>query len=311
MRTPRGGTAPTWLGRLGMATALPALIAAAGGAAPGGAARSGATRGGIVAAENFYGDVATQLAGPGWAVTSILSNPDEDPHLFEASPSIARDLSEARIVVYNGADYDPWMDKLLAAAHSDRRQVVVAATLTGHHAGDNPHLWYAPGTMPAVARALSADLVADDPAHRAGYDARLDRFLHSLAPIDAKIAALRAKYAGLPVTATEPVFGYMASALGLVMRNERFQLAVMNNTEPSAADVAAMEDDLRGHRVRLFIYNSQATDTAAERLLHIARDAKIPVLGVTETEPRGAKSYQDWIGGQLDALDRALSAPPA
>ncbi len=286
--------------------ALSALVLVAG-------MRSGeaAGRPGIVAAENFYGDVAAQLAGPGWTVTSILSNPDEDPHLFEASPSIARDISAARIVVYNGIDYDPWMTKLLAAARSDRRQTVVAGELTGHHDGDNPHLWYAPGTMPAVARALSADLAADDPAHAAGYAARLDRFLASLAPIDRKIAALRSKYVGLPVTATEPVFGYMSQALGLVMRNQRFQLAVMNDTEPSAADVAAMEDDLRGHKVRLFIYNSQATDSAAERLLHIARDAKIPILGVTETEPRGAASYQAWILGQLVALDRALSTPPA
>ncbi len=244
-------------------------------------------------------------------MTSILSNPDEDPHLFEASPSIARDLSAARIVVFNGVDYDPWMDKLLSAARSDRRQTIVAGDLTGHHSGDNPHLWYDPGTMPAVARAISADLTTDDPAHRGEYSHRLDRFMHSLDPINRRIAALRAKYAGLPVTATEPVFGYMASALGLVMRNQRFQLAVMNNTEPSAAEVAAMEDDLQGHKVKLFIYNSQATDSAAERLLHIARAARIPILGVTETEPRGANSYQGWILGQLDALDRALSAPPA
>ncbi len=291
---------------LGFPVALPVLVMLATGAE----ARD-AVVGTIVAAENFYGDVAGQLAGPGWTVTSILNNPDEDPHLFEASPSIARDLSAARIVVFNGVDYDPWMDKLLSAARSDRRRTVVAGNLTGHRPGDNPHLWYEPGTMLAVARALSADLAADDPAHRGEYAARLDRFDRSLVPIDRKIASLRARYAGLPVTATEPVFGYMAAALGLAMRNERFQRAVMNSTEPGAADVAAMEDDLRGHKVRLLIYNSQATDSAAERLLRIARAARIPVLGVTETQPRSAASYQGWILGQLDALDRAMSAPPA
>ena len=289
-----------------LSAVLPILILGSGAEA-----RDTAAVGRIVAAENFTGAGAGQLAGPGWAVTSILSNPDEDPHLFEASPSIARDLSAARIVVFNGVDYDPWMDKLLSAARSERRRTVVAGDLTARHSGDNPHLWYEPGTMPAVARAISADLTADDPVHRSEYVGRLDRFNRSLVPINQKIAALRGKYAGLPVTATEPVFGYMAQALGLVMRNQRFQLAVMNNTEPSAGDVAAMENDLRGHKVRLFIYNSQATDSAAERLLHIAHDAKIPVLGVTETEPRGARSYQSWILGQLDALDRTMSAPPA
>ena len=296
--------------RRGIAAMLALLLAACAAASRAEAAEPRAGMPGIVGAENFYGDVAAQLAGPGWSVTSILSNPDEDPHLFEASPSIARAISGASIVVFNGADYDPWMDKLVSAARSTRRQTIVAAALTGHRAGDNPHLWYDPATMPAVARALSADLVADDPAQRAAYAARLDRFLGSLRPIDAEVAALRRRYAGLPVTATEPVFGYMAAALGLVMRNERFQLAVMNNTEPSAADVVAMERDLRDHRVRLFIYNSQATDSAARRLLGIAHASGIPVLGVTETEPRGAASYQGWIAGQLDALDRAMSASP-
>ena len=301
-RRARGSGLRGW----GLSVALPVVALGAGTGAHGG---TGLPQ--IVAAENFYGDVAGQLAGPGWAVSSILSNPDEDPHLFEASPSIVRSLSAARIVVFNGADYDPWMDRLLSAARSATRQAVVAARLTGHRPGDNPHLWYDPATMPAVARALSADLAAADPTHRQDYATRLDRFLRSLALIDRKIRALRTKYAGTPVTATEPVFGYMAAALGLVMRDARFQLAVMNNTEPNVGAVAAMEAALRGRKVRLFIYNSQATDSAAERLLGLARAARIPVLGVTETEPRGAASYQDWIGGQLDALDRALSAPPA
>jgi zinc/manganese transport system substrate-binding protein len=260
----------------------------------------------IVAGENMYGDVAGQIAGPGAPVTSILSNPDQDPHLFEASPSVARAVSGARIVIENGADYDPWMDKLLAAARGSQRQVIAVAALLHAAPGANPHLWYRADAMPALARALADALAAADPAGRPGYEKRRDAFLASLTPIAQKVAALRAKYAGMPVTATEPVFGYMAEALGLTMRNERFQLAVMNDTEPSAADVRAMEDDLRQRRVKLFIYNRQASDAAAERLLGIARAAGIPVLGVAETEPAG-KTYQQWILGELDALDQALA----
>jgi zinc/manganese transport system substrate-binding protein len=265
---------------------------------------------GIVAAENFYADVARQIGGSFVTVTSILGNPDQDPHLFEASPSVARSLSGAGIVVYNGAAYDPWMGKLLSAAARAGRQSVVAAELTGRKAGDNPHLWYDPPTMPAVSRALAAALSRADPAHAPVYSANLERFLRSLDPINAKISSLRARYAGMPVTATEPVFGYMAAAIGLDMRNGRFQLAVMNDAEPAASDVAAMEDDLRRHRVRLFIYNRQASNSAATRLLRIAQAGKIPVLGVTETEPRDARSFQDWILGQLDTLDHLLSASP-
>ena len=262
----------------------------------------------IVAAENFYGDVAQQLAGPDAKVTSILSNPDDDPHTFEASPSVARAIADARIVIESGADYDPWMEKLLNASQSTGRVSINVADLVGKKPGDNPHLWYDPATMPAFAEALSAALVAADPAHQAAYKQRHQAVLESLKPIDAKVAQLRKKYSGTPVTATEPVFGYMAMALGLKMRNERFQLAVMNDTEPSASDVAAFEDDLRKHRVKLLIYNSQATDESAKRLLNIAHQSKVPVIGVTETEPVG-KTYQDWMEGQLDALDNALAKP--
>ena len=262
----------------------------------------------VVAAENFYGDLAMQLAGPDAKVTSVLSNPDQDPHLFEASPSVARSLSEASIVIYNGADYDPWMEKLLKAAQAPNRRVIVIADLVRKRAGDNPHLWYDPENMATAARSLSAALIAADPAGKAGYEQRRLAFTASLKPLEAKVAAMHAKYAGYQVTATEPVFGYMAAALGLKMRNERFQLAVMNSTEPRASDIAAFEGDLRRHLVRVFIYNSQASDPAAKRLLDIARTSGVPVIGVTETEPAG-QTYQAWMTAQLDALDAALAKP--
>jgi zinc/manganese transport system substrate-binding protein len=260
----------------------------------------------IVAAENFYGDVAQQIAGPNVKVTSILSNPDDDPHLFEASPSVARAIADASIVIENGADYDPWVEKLLGASKSASRTTINVAELVHKKAGDNPHLWYDPATMPAFAEALSTRLAAADPAHKVEYDQRLQAFVESLKPLEARIAEIRKKHSATPVTASEPVFGYMATALGLKMRNERFQLAVMNDTEPSAADIAAFEKDLKKHRVKLLIYNSQATDESAKRLLNIARQSKIPVIGVTETEPAG-KTYQAWMLDQLNALDDALS----
>lgn len=261
----------------------------------------------VVAAENFYGDVVKQLGGARVDVTSILSNPDQDPHLFEASPKTARALQRARIVVYNGADYDPWMTKLLGATQGGERTIIVAANLVGKKAGDNPHLWYEPHTMPAVARAVSAALVAADPAHKSVYDANLAAFLASLKPVDAKVAALRARYHGVPVTATEPVFGYMSDALGLDMRNLRFQLATMNDTEASASDIAAFERDLRERRVHVLIYNSQATEALTRRMLALAKDSKVPSVSVTETQPAGV-TFQQWMLVQLDALDHALAS---
>ncbi len=259
----------------------------------------------IVAAENFYGDVAGQLGGSHVSVSSVLANPDEDPHLFEADPRTARAMADANLVIYNGADYDPWMVKLLQASPSALRTVLVAADLTGKKAGDNPHLWYAQQTMPAVAQAIHTWLDQTDPSHRAEYDQRYQTFIASLAPIQAKVAELHGLYAGKPATATEPVFGYMADAIGFSMRNRDFQLAVMNDTEPAAKDIAAFENDLTSKKVIVLIYNSQATDTMTRHMLALAHSVHIPTVHVTETEPLHM-TYQTWMLSQLNALGTAL-----
>ena len=263
---------------------------------------------GVVAAENFYGDVARQIGGNGVDVVSIMNNPDQDPHLFETTPGVVRQIADARIVIVNGADYDPWMEKLLAAAPRPGRVVVNAAELMHRKSGENPHLWYDPATMPAVAKALAAAFAAADPAHKSDYDARLADFVASLKPLNAKIAAVRDKYAGSAVTASEPVFGYMANALNLKMRNEKFQLAIMNDTEPSARDVAAFEKDLKQQKVKVLFYNKQASSKIVQHLVELAKQAKVPVVGITETMPSGL-SFQDWMLGQLNETEKALAGP--
>ncbi len=259
----------------------------------------------IVAAENFYGDIARQIGGDRIAVSSIMNNPDQDPHLFETTPGVVRQIAGAQIAIVNGADYDPWMEKLLAASAQPNRKVIVAAELVHKKAGDNPHLWYEPATMPAMAQAIAAALSAADAAHAGEYAARLNAFRGSLKPLNDKIAAIRGKFAGTAITATEPVFGPMAGALGLQMRNERFQLAMQNDTEPSARDIASFEDDLKQRKVKVLMYNSQVSGKLAQRLLETARQANVAVVGITETQPAKV-SFQDWMLRQLDALDKAL-----
>ncbi len=262
----------------------------------------------VVAAENFYGDIARQIGGDEVRVTSVLSNPDTDPHLFEANPSIARAFAEARIIVVNGAGYDPWAERLAAASEIPERTIIVVASLVGRAAGVNPHLWYDPGTMPALAARLAEVLAAADPSHGALFRQNLQRFDESMQPLTAAIAALRGKVAGKAVTATEPVAGYLLGALGLTVRNSGFQIAVMNGTEPSPGDVGRFEADLRSHRVAALIYNSQATEPLARRMLDIARSSGVPVVGVLETEPPG-KTWQGWMMGEVEALGRALENP--
>jgi len=282
--------------RLAVAAALALLpgLALAGDAIP------------VVAAENFYGDVAHQIGGANVKVKSILNNPDQDPHLFEASPSVARAISAAKIVIYNGIGYDPWAQKIVATAKNPERKLIVVADLVGRKSGDNPHIWYDTATMLAFAEAYANDLSAVDPGHGNDYHKNLARFRQSLEPIEAKIASLRKRLAGTHVTATEPVFGYMFAALGLEVHNLPFQLAVMNNTEPSASQVAAFESDLKQNKVRLLAYNNQATDAMAKRMVELAHISNVPVIAVTETAPPG-KTYQAWLMDELDAVDQALT----
>ena len=260
----------------------------------------------VVAAENFYGDVASQIGGANVAVTSILTNPDEDPHLFEASTETARALADAKVTISNGVDYDPWMGKLLKANASPGRKEILVGQLVGRKTGDNPHLWYDPASMRAAAKAIAMDLDAVDPGHKADYDKGEAAFVASLKPLDAKIVEMKKKFAGQPVTMSEPVFGYQANLIGLKVHNEKFALAIMNNAEPTASEVAGFENDLKNHLVKAMLFNAQASEPAVQRLVDLAKGNSIPVVGVSETEPPGM-TYQAWMLSQLDALDKALS----
>lgn len=293
------GTGPS----TGAAQSVPAAAAVSGAAVSAGAVR-------IVAAENFYGDVARQLAGPDAQIVSVLSNPDADPHLFETDAATARAVANAQLLIYNGAHYDDWMTRLIAGSHLPPERVIDVAALM-HRQGPhvNPHLWYDPATMPALATALAAHLRAIDPANAASYQRRLAGFLLSLRVLDAQVLRLRRLYTGVPVTATEPVADDLTAALGLVMRNQEFQLAIMNNTEPGARETAEFEHSLRSHAVRLLIYNRQADSNIVQRLIGIARQAGVPIVGVTETEPPTV-DYQLWMLDTLGALERALRGRP-
>lgn len=259
----------------------------------------------ILAAENFYGEAARAIGGDRVAVDSVAIPPGTDPHEYEPTPSVARAIADAQIVIVNGADYDPWAERLVAASRRADRVVIDVAALSGHKAGDNPHVWYDPAAMPALANGLAERLIALDPDGKATYEANRDATLAALAPIAAHVADLRARFAGAPVAATEPVFGYMAEAIGLEMTNEAFQQAVMNETEPAARDVAAMEDAIRNGKVKALFYNSQVEDAFTRHLADLARQSGVPLVPVTETMPEG-KTFAAWMTDTLDLTSKAL-----
>lgn len=259
----------------------------------------------IVAAENVYGGIAQEIGGAHVVVTSILKDPNQDPHMFEASPSIAVALARADVIIFNGADYDPWAQKLIGGSQGRRREIIDVARLVGAPAGANPHFWYDPNYILQFAQRLTEKLSALDKAHQAAYTRNLAQFLAGMKPLQAMIASFRGRFQGVAVTATEPVFGYMATALGLTMRNEDFQTAVMNDVEPPASAVAALTTDLRQHNVAALIYNRQVTDSTTAHFLDLARQAGVPVVGVTETEP-SEQTYSTWMLSQLRTLENAL-----
>ncbi len=262
----------------------------------------------VLGTENFYADLLAEIGGARVRASSLLNNPNTDPHAYEASPQAALAVADARVVIVNGLGYDDFMAHLLAASPDASRVVLIVQQLLGLPDTANAHVWYDPTTMPIVARAAEAALARIEPGNAAYFEARLATYLASLETLTARVAQLRAAHAGTPVAFTEPVAGYLAQAIGLrVLTPEGFQRAVENGTDPAPADVAAEQDLLTGRKVRVLLYNSQAVSPLTTRLEQLATANGIPVVGVTETMPPAYRTYVAWQLAQLDELERALS----
>jgi zinc/manganese transport system substrate-binding protein len=261
----------------------------------------------VVAAENFYGDIVTQIGGSHVTVTSILSDPNADPHLFEPGTATGAAVATSELVVENGLGYDAFMEKLLQASPDPSRTVItVADVLNVTSEGTNPHLWYDLPRIPEVAAAIADGLSALRPLDRSYFQTRLEAFDASLSPLDVAIAEIKRNNEGSPVAYTEPVPGYLLEATGLAVKTPgSFALAIEAGSEPTPQAVAEMAALLTGKEIVVFLYNSQATSPITEHLLQLARQNAIPVVPVTETLPPGM-SFQNWQLGQIRALASAL-----
>jgi len=211
--------------------------------------------------------------------------------------------------VQNGVGYDAWMNKIEAATPNSKRKIIdVQALLHLPDSTPNPHLWYAPATMPAVAKAIAADLTALLPAHAAVFKANLARFNASLRPWYQALAHFKAAYPGTPVATTEPVGDYMLQAAGA--RNLTpfgFQQDIMNGVDPSPQDVSTETSLFSGHKVRAFLYNHQVTSSLTQSFLGLAHKYGIPVVGLYETMPTPGYDYQSWMLAEVRALQRAVA----
>lgn len=259
----------------------------------------------IVAAENMYGEVAKELAGPYVNVVNILSNPNQDPHLFTTTPSSAVSVSKADIIIYNGADYDPWMTSLLSVKGKSNRHIIVVADLINIKSGSNPHIWYKPETIPIYAKNLVDILNQIDPSHSNYYNQHLKNLNQQYQSIFEMINRLKQRFQNTPIIATEPVFNYMTDSIGLKMHAESYQKNMMNDVPPTISQIKEFENDLHQHLVRVLIYNNQVINPSTKRMLSIAQEEKIPIVGVSETMPKDI-TFVKWVTKQLHELEKAL-----
>ena len=295
-----------------LVAAVAAVIVAATGCAttpPGGSSAAGPAVLTVVAAENVWGDLAAHLGGDHVHVQSIIDNPSTDPHDYEPTTADGRSIAAARVVIVNGVGYDTWASNLVAANPDPKRITLDVGKLVGAGGGDNPHRWYDPDNVRAVVDQITADYVAADPAHAASFRGLHDAVLQ----VDLKsyfdtIARIRTEYAGTPVGASESIFAMLAPALGLDLLTPPSLLrAVSEGTDPTATDKATVDAQIKNHKIRVYVYNSQNATPDVQAQVRAAKAAGIPVTAITETLTPEGTSFGQWQLGQLDALEEALA----
>jgi zinc/manganese transport system substrate-binding protein len=295
-----------------LVTALVTLLAGCGSSSSPAASSSGDQQGGktlaVVAGENFWGSVASQIGGSHVKVTSIITDPNADPHSYETDPRDAAALSSSTFVIKNGLGYDDFIDKLLATNPNPERVVLSIAETVGV-GGDNPnpHLWYDPDYVAGAAKAIEGQLAKGDPADAAYFAANRQAFLGTYQPYVDTLAAIKAKYDGAPIAYTERVPGYLVAAAGLRLgMPASFAQSIEDGNEPSPADTAAMDAAMRDKTVKVLFYNAQVTSPVTQKVQDLAKANGIPVVGVAETIPAGERDFQSWQIDQAKALLAAL-----
>jgi zinc/manganese transport system substrate-binding protein len=284
-----------------------ALIGASAGCGNNPTAHAGSLN--VVAGENFWGSVASQLGGSKVNVQTVVTDPNADPHEYESNTNDARAFAEADLVILNGAGYDDWGKKLLDANASSHRQVLTVADLLGKKPGDNPHFWYDPGFVVKVADAITARYKSIDGGEAPYFDQRRSAFAIALQPYNARIAEIKQKFAGVKIGATESIFVYLAAALNLnLISPEKFMDAVSEGNDPPAQAVVEFQNQITGKQVKVLVYNVQTATAVTTNVRHLAQANDIPVVGVSETLQPETVTFQDWQVSQLIALENALNA---
>ncbi len=262
----------------------------------------------VVATENFYGDVVKQIGGSHVAVTSILSNPDIDPHEYQSNVQTGISVSKAGLVIENGGGYDVWMDQILSSVPNRSRLLIKAFDLATTKLPSNEHVWYDFGNMTVIAQAIAGDLKKLDPADAAIFERNLQTFKLSMQTLEQKINAVKVKYNGTKVGLTETIDLYQTNPEGLqVLTPFEFEKAIAEGNDPPADTLVTATTQITQHQIKVLIYNEQTVTPVTTNLENLAHAQHIPIVPVTETMPPG-KTYQTWMMDQLNTLLTALAA---
>lgn len=298
--------------RWAAAAAVLAALALAGCSTKPNTASAGASGGStvidVVAAENFWGSLAEQLGGSHVKVTSIINNPDADPHDYEPTAADGRVIAAAKLVIINGVGYDAWATKLADANPSSARTTLTVGDLVGAKDGDNPHRWYNPDDVRKVIDQITADYKKIDPADAGFFDTQHSSVLSTnLKTYFDTISQIKTNYAGTPVGASESIFAMLSPALGLnLLTPPSFLTAISEGSDPTAADKATIDAQIKNKQIKVYVYNSQNATPDVQAQVDAAKKAGIPVSTITETMTRAGASFQDWQVAQLTALKQAL-----
>ncbi|HZC39050.1 MAG TPA: zinc ABC transporter substrate-binding protein [Streptosporangiaceae bacterium] len=299
-------TAPRVAGAVVAVTAL--AVAGCSTAAPGSQPSGGDSKIAVVAAENFWGSIASQLGGSHVTETSIITSPSTDPHDYEPTAANARTIALAKLVIVNGIGYDPWAPKLISANPVAGRTELTVGTLLGLKDSDNPHQWYSAASVRRVITAITAGYRRLDPAD-AGYFTRRQHWFETtaLARYNNVIAQIKSRYAGTPVGASESIVSPLAATLGLKMLTPpEFLRGISAGSEPTAQDKTAIDRQIASRRIKVYIYNSQNATPDVAAQVKAARAHHIPVTAVTETLAPASATFEQWQVSQLQRLAAAL-----
>ncbi|MGN5381080.1 metal ABC transporter solute-binding protein, Zn/Mn family [Streptomyces lasalocidi] len=277
-------------------------------AATGGGSGSGKTIQ-VVAAENFWGSIASQLGGSHVKVTSIITNPDTDPHAYEPTAADARTVAGAQYAIVNGIGYDAWADKLLASNPGSGRTELKVGDLVGIKPGGNPHRWYSPDNVHQVIEKITADYKKTDPADASYFDQQKTTFeTKTLAGYNKLITDIKAKYAGTPIGASESIVTPLSEGLGLKMLTpETFLDAMSEGSDPTAKDKATIDQQIKNKQIKIYVYNSQNSTPDVQAQVKAAKAQGIPVATVTETLAPAGATFQQWQTTELQGIKQALA----